>query len=516
MGRVDEAGSALMAIGKLRTSQILALFGFLLSCTAPLPAHVGSPDVFFEGNAGPYPLYVTVRVPPVIPGVAEIEIRAESPDVREIQIVPLRLAGPGSNLPPTPDVALPSKADPQFFTGSLWLMEFGALQVRVDVDGDRGKGEVAVPVNSYPQRTLAMQRGLGIVLFALMLLLVVGAVSIVGAAVGEAKLDPGAQLAGPQRRHARIVMIVAAVLAIVVVYLGNLWWKADARYHDRWVRTFQPQAIQAVFESGGQLDLRLPAFGSVRGRGARTMVQEIIPDHGHLMHLFLIREPQMDRMFHLHPQRNGSDFTLQLPDMPAGQYHIFADVVDSSGFPWTFVGDIHLPQVNGGTMSGDDSEGATTPLAAVETESDTFVLPDHNRIVWERDASALRAGAPESFRFRMEDGAGKPAAIEPYMGMAGHAEFVRSDFSVFAHVHPAGSVSMAAFDMAQAGLPGSSLMPNGTEMTMPGMSMPMVSESLPPEVSFPYGFPSAGTYRIFVQLKHDGQIETAAFDARVQ
>ena len=35
------------------------------------------------------------------------------------------------------------------------------------------------------------------------------------------------------------------------------------------------------------------------------------------------------------------------------------------------------------------------------------------------------------------------------MGMAGHAEFVRSDLSVFAHVHPAGSVSMAALELAQ-------------------------------------------------------------------
>jgi hypothetical protein len=515
---VDEAGSALMAIAKLLASRVAALVILLLCCTASLPAHVGSPDVFFEGKAGPYPLYVTVRVPPVIPGVAEIEIRAESSGVRQIQIVPLRLAGPGSNLPPAPDVAQPSKADPQFFTGSLWLMEFGALQVRVEVDGDLGKGEVAVPVNSYPQRTLAMQRGLGIVLFVLMLFLVVGAVSIVGAAVGEAKLDPGTQLTEPQWRHARIVMIAAAVLALAIVYLGNVWWKADARYHDRWVRTFQPQAIQVVLEPGGQLDLRIPAFGRVRGRGARAIAQEIIPDHGHLMHLFLIREPEMDRMFHLHPQRNGSEFTLRLPEMPAGQYHIFADVVDSSGFPWTFVGDIQLPQINGGTMSGDDSEGAAAPLAAGSMDSDTFVLPDHNRIVWERDESALRAGASESFRFRMEDGAGKPVVIQPYMGMAGHAEFVRSDFSVFAHVHPAGSVSMAAFEMAQAGLPGSSLARSEMNMavTMPGMSMSTPSESLPPEVSFPYGFPSPGTYRIFVQFKHNEQIETAAFDAQVQ
>ena len=403
-----------MAIGKLQASRILALVVLLLSCTAPLPAHVGSPDVFFEGNAGPYPLYVTVRVPPVIPGVAEIEIRAESPGVRQIRIVPLRLAGPGSNLPPTPDVAQPSKADPQFFTGSLWLMEFGALQVRVDVDGDRGKGEVAVPVNSYPQRTLAMQRGLGIVLFALMLLLVVGAVSIVGAAVGEAKLDPGAQLTEPQRRHVRIVMIVAAVLALAVVYLGNLWWKADARYHDRWVRTFQPQAIQAALEPGGQLDLRLPAFGRVRGRGARAMAQEIIPDHGHLMHLFLIREPEMDRMFHLHPERNGSDFTLRLPDMPAGQYHIFADVVDSSGFPWTFVGDIHLPQMSGGTMSGDDSEGATAAACGGRCGCKHVRIagPQPHRVGARRIGAARgRVGIVSLSAWRTEQG--RPAAISP-------------------------------------------------------------------------------------------------------
>jgi hypothetical protein len=105
--------------------------------------------------------------------------------------------------------------------------------------------------------------------------------------------------------------------------------------------------------------------------------------------------------------------------------------------------------------------------------------------------------------------------MEPYMGMAGHAEFVRSDLSVFAHVHPAGSVSMAALELAQAGLPGgadSAQMP----MSMP-MSTPMPeSGPLPPEVHFPYGFPQAGDYRIFVQIKLSGRVETGVFDAHVQ
>ena len=38
----------------------------------------------------------------------------------------------------------------------------------------------------------------------------------------------------------------------------------------------------------------------------------------------------------------------------------------------------------------------------------------------------------------------------------------------------------------------------------------------PPEVSFPYGFPKAGAYRIFVQMKRAGTIETGIFDAKVE
>ena len=97
------------------------------------------------------------------------------------------------------------------------------------------------------------------------------------------------------------------------------------------------------------------------------------------------------------------------------------------------------------------------------------------------------------------------------MGMAGHAEFVRSDLSVFAHVHPAGSVSMAALELAQGGLSNAS---DSAQMPMP---MPMAEAGpLPPEVRFPYGFPQPGDYRIFVQIKRGGRVETGVFDALVE
>ncbi len=45
------------------------------------------------------------------------------------------------------------------------------------------------------------------------------------------------------------------------------------------------------------------------------------------------------------------------------------------------------------------------------------------------------------------------------------------------------------------------------------MGMPMAPPS--DEVSFPYGFPKAGEYRLFVQMKRGGTIETGVFDTQV-
>jgi hypothetical protein len=107
-----------------------------------------------------------------------------------VTVVPLRLTGPGSELPPTPDLAERSPDDPQFFTASLWLMEHGSLQVRIAVDGARGGGKLAIPVPAVAQRTLGLDAGLGTLLLGLVLLLALGVVSI-GPQIREGA-EPGA------------------------------------------------------------------------------------------------------------------------------------------------------------------------------------------------------------------------------------------------------------------------------------------------------------------------------------
>src|ERR1700690_2955519 len=210
---------------------------FLLLFALPASAHVGSPDVFLEGNAGPYRLFVTVRVPQVIPGIAQIEIRSASNDVNEIKIAPMQLTGPGSQYAPTPDLAERSKTDPQFFTGSLWLMELGSLQVRVDVDGAKGHAQLAVPVPAVAQRTLPMQKPLGTLLFGLMVLLASALVSISAAAVREGDVVLGAVAPAAKVRRARIATVIAAFVIGGVLFIGAKWWKSDATQFARRVYT---------------------------------------------------------------------------------------------------------------------------------------------------------------------------------------------------------------------------------------------------------------------------------------
>jgi hypothetical protein len=106
--------------------------------------------------------------------------------------------------------------------------------------------------------------------------------------------------------------------------------------------------------------------------------------------------------------------------------------------------------------------------------------------------------------------------MQPYLGMPGHAAFVKTDGTAFAHTHPDGSAAMPAVMLANesSGLSMKSM--NG----MPGMAnggiMEMSTEPLSSKVAFPYGFPSSGTYRVFIQMKHGSTVETGIFDADVR
>jgi len=193
---VDAEGAALMR--KLRPLGWIVCFLVLLSAL-PASAHVGSPDVYAEGEAGPYKLFVVIRPPLVIPGVAEIEVRSSTPGIDNITVTPMLLTGDASKHPPVPDTMTKPSNDAQFFAGHLWIMATGSWQVRFVANGNQGQGVLSIPVPATAIGTRKMQHGMGFMLAVLGIILVLGMVGIVGAAARDAQLPPGTP-ASPNRR----------------------------------------------------------------------------------------------------------------------------------------------------------------------------------------------------------------------------------------------------------------------------------------------------------------------------
>lgn len=465
-------------------------------------AHVGSDDVFFEGQAGPYQLFLTVRPPPVIPGVADVQIRAADADIEALHIVPLPLRGDGARFIPTPDVATRLREDPQTFSGHLWMMTPGAWQVRVRAEGKRGTGELSVPVPTLPQRTAEMQRALAVMLAILLAILVGGLISIAGAGVGEAKLEPGSEPNSDVRRRAKRAMLITAVLLALGLWGGASWWRAEAAQYDR--SLYRPLSLSTAV-SGDTLQLTLQ-----NPDGRRSLVDDLVPDHDHLMHLFVLRLPDMDRIFHLHPEETGQGiFTQTLPPLPAGTYRLFADIVHKTGVPETLIAEMTVPAaISGKPLHGDDSAGDVAPLSGADVARVVAPLAGGGQAVFLREPRPIFARVPQHFRFRIEDAANQPTPdLELYMGMLGHAAFVKRDGSVFSHLHPSGSVPMAMLDLIQR---------DEKSEAPPAKHHHVQAAALPAEVGFPYGFPQPGDYRIFIQVKRRGLVETAAFDVNVE
>src|SRR5207249_10722149 len=157
--------------------------GALVGIALVASAHVGSPDTYFEGAAGAYPVRVIVRSPGVVPGLADVTVRLLAPlPVRRVLVLPVYW-DPRTAAPPPPDVARRVPGDSTLYNAALWLMRGGSYGVQVTVEGARGTGVALVPVQAVATRRLELKGPAAALLVALGALLVAGAITAVGAAV---------------------------------------------------------------------------------------------------------------------------------------------------------------------------------------------------------------------------------------------------------------------------------------------------------------------------------------------
>jgi hypothetical protein len=426
----------------------------LLAAVVPGNAHIGSPDTYVRAAAGPYNLLVAVHPPAALPGFGVVEVRAIDSGVNSVTIT---LAGEKPQ-------SLSGINSQQVFSGSVWVSKkasVGGWNIVVHVSGVHGDAEVTVPVpatNDLPLKfaglkSMRLRWSLAALGLACIVLIV---------------------------RHRSRALKIAAAVVVIAVFVEALYFAFTPIAAPR-------RKMQLALEPGGKLDITLPG-----------KFPDIVKDNGYLMHLFAVSQPHMDVLLHLNPaETSPGHFTTELPPMPAGSFTFYADIVHTDGRLNTFTTSLNVPAQPGQPPQNDDTV-STVPGVDHAPEfsgpgSTTVELADGYHMTLDL-ASALRARDGELLGFTLLDPTGKrPADMQLYMGMSAHAIVVKTDGSVFVALHPTGTISMAAY---------------GTNPT------PMETTATN-QVSFPYGFPTAGAYRIFVQMKHGTTVETAAFDLLV-
>ena len=472
----------------------------------PLQAHVGSPNVFFEGHAGPYPVRVMIEPPGVVPGLAQIHVRLESGDVQKVTVLPVKWNAGTKGAPPA-DAAKPVPGETNLLTAQVWLMESGAYSVFVDVYGSHGRGTAIVPLDALAYQRLGMARWMSLAFLVTGLALVWLLVSLIGAAARESVLAPGEGPTVSRKRKAGVAMGITAVIAIAALILGKWWWDAvdkDFRYS----RLYRPETVKPELETDNQGRSSLALH--IKLNRQRMESTPLAPEHGHLMHLFLIRQPEGDLFAHLHPVglqvSNEVVFTSSLPALPGGDYQIFADITHESGLTQTLTNTVHLPtpvNTNGPPelADPDDSVDRDAPRPPGD-----ITLPGGFRLTASIPAG-LRADQETTLRFNVTTADGHDAALEPYLGMYGHLIIENDDGTVFNHLHPLGTISMAA-QRAFAKREQADYLAN--------QPLEQFCSAAEPVLSFPYAFPKAGHYRLWLQTKLQGRICTAAYAVVVE
>ncbi|WBB60211.1 hypothetical protein O7599_32590 [Streptomyces sp. WMMC500] len=225
-------------------------------------------------------------------------------------------------------------------------------------------------------------------------------------------------------------------------------------------------------ESGYTLDLDTARIGApgpaelrfaVRGADGEP-VTAYEREHGKELHL-IVASRDLGTYRHLHPVRDAAGTWRTPVDLPgAGDYRVFADFVPTGG-----------PE-NGLTLGGDLAvAGDYRPAPPAEPERTATV--DGYEVTLD---GALTPGSARDVEFTVEKDGRPVTDLQPYLGAYGHLVALRAGDLAYLHVHPGGEP--------------------GDGRTEPG-----------PGVAFSATAPSTGSYRLFFDFKHDGEVRTAAF-----
>jgi hypothetical protein len=192
-------------------------------------------------------------------------------------------------------------------------------------------------------------------------------------------------------------------------------------------------------------------------------VQEFEVAHERELHLIVVGR-DLATFAHLHPsQASDGTWSVDLPALAPGAYRAFADFSVADGPELTLGVDLTVP-------------GSSRPAPLPPTR-DTTTVDDYEVAL----AGTPVAGTDAEVELTVSRDGEPVSDLEPYLGAAGHLVAIRNGDLAYLHVHP---------------------MDGAGERNGPG-------------VRFAVEVPSPGTYRLFFDFAHRGEVRTAAFTVHV-
>jgi|GEM_PF-5754256 len=480
-------------------------------------SHVGNPSIIYEGNAGEYPIRVVIRPPGVVPGLALIYVQSLDGKISTVKTQPMKWDAGVDGSPPQ-DIAKQMFNQPDKFNSELWLMDFGSYSINIEVEGDNSIANIVVPVMSIATKRSEMNLIMKSILIFLMLLLLFGFVTIIGVSVEESTLSPGKTPDKNKKREANLAMIITFFICISIIIIGKKWWEgiADLYYSN----LFKPMETTTQIKSFEQYQiLNLEITDNMWKSG---VYPPIVPDHGKLIHTYMIKE-DLSVFSHVHPilnKQSSDKFDLTLPgNLPMGKYFIYSDVTHETGYNQTLLDTINISNVETPLIDylpkvDPDNSIKLTPFNSEFLHS-KFEFDDGSHLIWKEYQTQIQMGFID-MNFTLLDENNKPLILEPYIEMGGHGIIYKKDGTQFIHIHPTGNFSMASQEVLFELKEGIEVNPQDLFCTFGYRSEDgKLVENLVKDgkVTFPpFEFLEAGEYRIWIQVKNDGNVKTGIFD----
>jgi hypothetical protein len=229
--------------------------------------------------------------------------------------------------------------------------------------------------------------------------------------------------------------------------------------------------VRGLAVTSGGLTLSMPRTELPRGRASElrfrvldesgAAVRDFEVEHARRLHFIVVRR-DMTGFQHLHPTMSpDGTWTARLTIPEAGSYRAFADFKRDG---------------RNETLATDLAVDGSVDFRALPAPAPSASAGDGYQVRVGRHP--VRAGEEAELHFTASRN-GKPVTVAPYLGARGHLVALRQGDLAYLHVHP--------LDDAAAG----------------------------DAITFATEFPSAGSYRLFLQFKHGGRVHTAAFTQEV-